>query len=447
MLKWVVGMCSGAAGWVLCGQHLCCRHERSGLAVTSGRVEAVARTSSGEHEWRGHVDLRDFLIQRAIQTQLFYMLSTRDGPKASWLARFLEHEHLDSTHKAERVAAIGEGGVGEGGDPFTYRARFGGLRVSHDEYLRTLMSAPTEIVQVEIAPSRARLSTMERNNPFLAKQKLASFFYDETIEPKQFASRIASTAIAIVDAWLPELERQAQTDDDRVYADSLPLRAINGAKDRAGKFLEAFADDIDADENMPLFDHDKRAIERWTTLRAAHALLEDLSHDALSALNDDIDLVPEYDTNVLVGSARRRAREAAALGMEEAALRPRAKLKAEATLAYFAAFADEWCPRLVHGADDKEHALLGKAPPGLPRRQQFRAPGQGQADADEALEHLTMDRVPIERPGGYLVSPRHLATNLRAYRASFAYSVIPTLTDFRTRLLDFASTRAASALY
>lgn len=431
---WVV-LAVPSAGWISSsGRDLHCLGPRR-LAVEEARPVQGATPECWEKSpahWGAHGDLRDFVVQRAVQTQLFYMTSTRDGPKANWLARFLDHGHLDSTNKAGRAAAVGEGGVGEGGDPFSYRARFGGLRVGHDEYMRSLAAAEPEILRIEIAPSRARLSTMERNNPFLASRKQASFFYDESIEPRQIAGRVASTATAMVDAWTGELAAQAEADDARVYIEGLSPRALAAVSDRAG-----FADDIDADDNMPLFDHDKRALARWTTLRAATVLLGDLGH-CVSDEPDEDDMVAEFDADLFVGSARRRAREAATLG--DGGLRPKKRLAAQATAAYFGAFVDEWCPRLVHGADDDLVASLGKAPPGLPRRQLFRGPGTGQADADEALEALTMDRPPVQIPGGYLVDPRHLATTLRAYRASVAYDAIQTLTHFKPNLAHFAAT-------
>lgn len=391
--------------------------------------------------WARHNSISDFALQRAIQTQLFYMVSTRDGPKASWLARFMNHEHLDSTNGEERAAAMGEGGVGEGGDTFAYRARLGGLRTGHDQYLKELSNAPPEILRIEIAPSRSRMSTMERNNPFLANRKLESFFYDDEIDPRAVASRVALTASALAESWIDELDRQAVLDDERVYADSLENKAVRPYE---GEF---FKDDIDVDDSMPLFDHDKRALERFTTLQAAATLLDDLRNErdqtANLAANDDDEMVEEFDVNFLVGT-RRRKEAAEELQSQGNKLHPKRQLKSQATLSYFESFVDVWCPRLVHGANDHLLAALGKAPPGLPRRQLFRQGFEGEADADEALEHLAMDRMPLKLPGGYLVNPTKLATTLRAYRANVAYDTKTNLVEFKNNIDAFRHTLSSN---
>ena len=42
------------------------------------------------------VNLGDFVLQRAIQTQLHYSAGLRNEPQVGWMAKFEGHEHLDS---------------------------------------------------------------------------------------------------------------------------------------------------------------------------------------------------------------------------------------------------------------------------------------------------------------------------------------------------------------
>lgn len=377
--------------------------------------------------WRTHTDVRDVVVQRAIQTQLYFAASTRDLPRANWLAKFLDHEHLGSSNKAAVAAMMGEGGVGEGGDPFTYRARLDGLRLRYDEYLRALVDAPPETIKVEIAPSMARLSSWERRNPYLMKQKMQSFFYDETIEPRRLASLLVSTAQAITQAWALSLRQAAEADDTFVWCNR-----FKALMDGSQKPVD-FHDNIDVDDNLPLNDHDVRALERWCTLRAADELLMDLSAE-MDGPHDDDDIVPAFDRSLLFGTQSRIDRESADYTDE---VGPRGKLWASAAFTFFSSWAEEWMPRIVRGANDEERAEIPKVKPGHPLPYSYRGPGKGEADASDALERLWMSKRPLSLAGGHLVDPTQLCTNLRAYRARAAYDAITTLDAFHDQLPSF----------
>ena len=52
------------------------------------------------------IKLGDFLIQRAIQQQLYYSAQLRNEPIVDWLKRFKGHEHLDSKTRREVSEAV-----------------------------------------------------------------------------------------------------------------------------------------------------------------------------------------------------------------------------------------------------------------------------------------------------------------------------------------------------
>ena len=52
------------------------------------------------------VSLGDFVVQRAIQQQLYYSADLRNELMVGWLAKFRGHEHLDSTARGEGSAGF-----------------------------------------------------------------------------------------------------------------------------------------------------------------------------------------------------------------------------------------------------------------------------------------------------------------------------------------------------
>jgi len=92
--------------------------------------------------WVADHSVGDFLIQRAIQTQLHYSADLRNEPAVGWLARFRDHAHLD-----------GRRAIGVAGLPHTYAARLDGLNLATSplgwkDYLDALATSPNEILEV-----------------------------------------------------------------------------------------------------------------------------------------------------------------------------------------------------------------------------------------------------------------------------------------------------------
>ena len=105
--------------------------------------------------------LGDFLVQRAIQQQLYYSAQLRNEPMVDWLKRFGGHEHLDSRTRRE----------GNCGFPGTYSAAFDQLRtMPFNEYLTALGTEPNSSIEVKVVKPQKRLSARERANPYLNKQ-------------------------------------------------------------------------------------------------------------------------------------------------------------------------------------------------------------------------------------------------------------------------------------
>ena len=215
------------------------------------------------------VSLGDFVVQRAIQTQLHYSASLRNEPQVSWLAKFEDHEHLDSTGRH----------AGAAGFPGTYRMAFGQLKMPFEDYLTALGDAPDDVVEVELAAPPKRLSARQRANPYLAKQAQKSMFYDEPIFPRAILSRVLDTADALVETWGMHLGVLEEGDAMRVDLDRSPVKGLPDASMRAAEELAEGGETVYAHklgEPMPLYAFDRRACDRAVTLRALEALGEEV---------------------------------------------------------------------------------------------------------------------------------------------------------------------------
>ena len=95
------------------------------------------------------VRLGDFVVQRAIQQQLYFIAELKNEPVQTWLAKFQGHEHLESVGRKP----------GAPGNPGSYSAEFGQLRTTpYTAYLSALGDAPDDVVKVEYTAPRRKLS-------------------------------------------------------------------------------------------------------------------------------------------------------------------------------------------------------------------------------------------------------------------------------------------------
>ena len=220
------------------------------------------------------VHLGDFVLQRAIQTQLHYSAGLRNEPQVGWMAKFEGHEHLDSVGRH----------VGASGFPGTYTAAFGQLRTTpYTAYLAALGEEPDGIVEVELAPPPQRLSSREQANPFLRNRVQKSMFYDEPIHTRAILARVLDTAEALVKTWSFHLDLLEKGDAQRVASDHAAVGALPTPQmSRDALLAEGGETAYTRDDQMPLYAYDRRAMDRLTTLRALAALYDCLLYTSPS---------------------------------------------------------------------------------------------------------------------------------------------------------------------
>ena len=397
------------------------------------------------------VSLGDFVVQRAIQQQLYFIAELqKNAHLGTWLAQFEGHDHLESTGRKP----------GAPGLPGTYSAAFGQLRKTpYTAYLSTLGNAPVDVIQVEISRPQRRLSARELQNPFLAKQMAEAAstkeYADVPIVPKVLITRLLTTANVIADTWAFHLGELEASDTARVAADRSEQKAMPTAEMlRDMQLVEGGETAISwytEDEPLPLHEMDHRACDRLVTLRALESLVAEVT--ALTPENafeceylglEAVDDADEDGVDSRVAERRRKRKE-----RKQASFAPIGDNKPAAArtaaLSFLQEFAAYWVPKLTKG---DERSVLEKyavrPDPGMKERP--RPTGAG-ADADAALEDLWawMDSSPYQIPGGEFVTPARMGVRLRELRAAHAAEarrelldeILPELTRSRITYTDY----------
>ena len=139
------------------------------------------------------------LLQRAIQTQLYYLADLRDEPTYVWLRGFLGHDHLDDRGKFNELDGV----------------RCGGGSKSWRNYLAQLEVAPPFTILVQLAPPR--LNAQQKRNPFLAQQAGVGKSYEETIQPSRLSLTLRTVARSLEREWAPVLTELGAADRTRVH--------------------------------------------------------------------------------------------------------------------------------------------------------------------------------------------------------------------------------------
>jgi len=161
--------------------------------------------------------LGDFLIQRAIQQQLYYSAQLRNEPMVNWLKRFEGHDHLDSNSRRE----------GNCGFPETYSAAFDQLRtLPFPKYLSALGTEPDSTIEVKVVKPARRLSARERANPYLNKEGPKVEIYDQAVITKNILTQLCNTADALVETWAFHLGEVKRTDLERVENDRSKIKGL-----------------------------------------------------------------------------------------------------------------------------------------------------------------------------------------------------------------------------
>ena len=161
--------------------------------------------------------LGDFLVQRAIQQQLYYHAQLGNEPMLDWLKRFRSHEHLDSFERGE----------GRNGMPGTYSATFDQLKtLPFTSYLEALGTEPDSSIEVSFVKPQRRLSARERANPYLNNQPPVVEIYDQPIITSKILSQLLNTADALVETWAFHFTEAEKNDLIRVASDRAEMMAM-----------------------------------------------------------------------------------------------------------------------------------------------------------------------------------------------------------------------------
>ena len=254
------------------------------------------------------VRLGDFVVQRAIQQQLYFIAELKNEPVQTWLAKFQGHEHLESVGRKP----------GAPGNPGSYSAEFGQLRTTpYTAYLSALGDAPDDVVKVEYTAPRRKLSVRaaesnphhspltfhhnptlslthtltshphpdqarELQNPFLvaeeAEKNAQKEWREVGIYPQRILTQLLTTADVIADTWAFHLGELEANDAARVAMDRAPTKELVTAEVLRDLLLVSEGGETGIswytdDEPLPLHALDHRACDRLVTLRALKSLV------------------------------------------------------------------------------------------------------------------------------------------------------------------------------
>mmetsp|Transcript_43631 Transcript_43631/g.85613 ORF Transcript_43631/g.85613 Transcript_43631/m.85613 type:complete len:461 (+) Transcript_43631:155-1537(+) len=412
------------------------------VVVTCGFFQASAYTGPPSTK------LGDFLIQRAIQQQLYYSAMMRNEPIVDWLKRFEGHEHLDSKLRRE----------GNCGTPGTYSATFDQLKTTpFPEYLTALGTEPDSSIEVKFVKPMKRLSAQERRNPYLNKQAQVIEIYDQPIITKNILTQLLNTAGAMVETWVFHLGEVEKNDLKRVANDRAQIKPLPTVEMmefaelvKGGETAYSF---FTGDEPMPLYDFDCRACDRFDTLRALSLFVDEvkaltpetaftvdyLRREAVVEIGEDEDVID------LVARRRRIRRESFERNFVTGDDVVRGKAARDAALFFLEGFCDAWVPKLVKG---DERSVIGKEswrhPPGM---KEVRPKGAG-VDAIvvfEALWEYQEEAAYEIHGGGELILPRLMGERLREIRSAVAAEskktvmelVAPEIRQARLKYTDY----------
>lgn len=183
--------------------------ERREVVVADGTMERE-KQAGYRYTAPSSAALGDFLVQRAIQQQLFYSAQLGNEPMVHWLKRFHSHQHLDSSERGE----------GRCGFPGTYSAAFDQLKtMPFTAYLEALGTEPDSSIEVTFVKPQRRLSARERANPFLNNQPPVIEVYDQPIIISKIVTQLLNTADALVETWAFHFDEAEKNDLVRLAND------------------------------------------------------------------------------------------------------------------------------------------------------------------------------------------------------------------------------------
>jgi hypothetical protein len=269
--------------------------------VESPSSQSPATEYPRQHAAGTHHDIGGLLMQRAIQTQLYYLSDLRDEPTYVWLRGFLHQDHLDDRGRFNQLDGLMCAGGWRG-------------------YLTQLEQAPPVTFTVELAPPR--LSAQQMRNPYLVKEQTTGRSYEETILPEKISGTLCTVARSLEKEWVPVLMELAAADQMRVdlYDLGCPQLQTCAARYQSEMSQQVVAGGEGDDQGTPLHALNRRIVARFCTRVALHRVLEELQ-----ITNDETE---------------------------------------QQAIQWLTKFSREWVPRLVQGPDDEKRRQLGRAPPG-----------------------------------------------------------------------------------
>ena len=376
--------------------------------------------------------LGDFLVQRAIQQQLYYSAQLGNEPMVHWLKSFRSHEHLDSSQRGE----------GRCGFPGTYSASFGQLNtMPFTAYLDALGTEPDSSIEVNFVKPQRRLSARERANPFLNNQAPVIEVYDQPIIISKILAQLLNTADALVETWAFHLNEAENNDMVRVANDRAESKGMPSSKMREDAALvkggETAYSRLTGDEAMPLYGFDCRACDRFDTLRALSLLVDEVTALTPETAFDVDYLRPEaaedwdhddFIVNEVILKRRKARRAKFEQGFVAGDGITKGKAARAAALSFLLNFCNKWVPKLIKG--DARSSLVKGEYRHAPGMKEIRHKDSG-ADSEEAFEELWeyADEGVQKMLGGELVLPGLMGQRLREIRAAVAAESRGTLLE------------------
>lgn len=393
------------------------------VAATPTSTPHTHSSSSAGYRAPSSAALGDFLVQRAIQQQLFYNAQLGNEPMVHWLKSFRSHEHLDSSQRSE----------GRCGFPGTYSAAFDQLNtLPFTAYLEAMGTEPDSSIEVNFVKPQRRLSARERANPFLNNQQPVIEVYDQPIIMSKILTLFLNTADALVETWAFHFNEAESNDLLRVANDRAEFKGLPSSLMRENAALEKGGETaysrLTGDEAMPLYGFDCRACDRFDMLRALSLLV-----DEVTALTPEtaftVDYLrpevvdnwghDEFTVNELILKRRKARRAKFEQGFVTGDDITKGKAARAAALSFLQTFCNKWVPKLVKG-DDRSSLVKGeyRHAPGM---KEIRPKDSG-ADSEEAFEELWeyADEGIQKMLGGELVLPGLMGQRLREIRAAVA---------------------------
>lgn len=344
-------------------------------AVTATAAVEAFHSSRPRPQQTGKHAISNLLMQRAIQTQLYYLADLRDEPTYVWMREFLNHGHLDDKGRFNELDGL--------------RCN-GGWKY----YLEQLEQSPSFSITVQLAPPR--LSAQQQRNPYLASQAVGRT-YEETIMPSKISQTLRTVARSLESEWVPVLLEIAEEDRKRVQLFNSPPQIQTAAAAYQNFWCERqiVAGGEGDDQGTPLHVQNSRIVARFCTRVALHQLIDELQGESSDNTEDE--------------ESKRAAIE------------------------WLLNFSKEWEPKLKRGPDDDKRRSFGVAPPGHWQRL---CDG---ADADDVTEAMWQELPPLfayaNDDAMRFYSPEALAARLRRVRASVCDELIG---DLRATVLSMS---------